>query len=250
MSFSAQEEQENEIEALQSIYPLELSILSPGPPAHLSLLLECDLGHSLTLDITYTPNYPETLPEWTFVNPSKEITDQDLELLTTQSQQFAQESLGMAMIFSLAEYIKEQLIIIIHERLKAQEEEQERILLAQELAEKERLAGTKVTQESFQNWKSEFAAEIRALKKSGATLSPAMQAFAVVSKLFQDTSKNGKLTGRQLFERDSSLATGDMALMDETDVAVDFTLFEGLEDLDLEDEQENQVLAGLRDEDD
>ena len=58
--------------------------------------------------------------------------------------------------------------------------------------------------------------------------------------LKQAKEVNKKLTGRQLFERDASLANSDLAFIKEGDavegVSVDETLFQDLEDLDLDDE--------------
>ena len=258
---NCEEEQANELEALQSIYPEELRIHEDQKGLELDILWDADAvfqlpfvqnvsweGLCLTLRVRYTPNYPEELPELSFVDPFDGLTDSDLDRLLENCEDFAQDLVGMAMIFSLVEHIKEQLLSILSERITREKNELERELLAQEEDERLRSAGTKVTRESFADWQRKFGEEILCLKKSGGTLSPAMQAFAAVAKLFEEKSST-KLTGRQLFEKDTSLATADVAFLDENDVDVDYSLFEGIEDLELEDE-ENQVLAGgLSDED-
>jgi hypothetical protein len=49
--------------------------------------------------------------------------------------------------------------------------------------------------------------------------------------------------GRQLFERDATLATSDAKCIEEGDVAVDMSLFEQeLGNLDIEDEDEEDVM--------
>ena len=60
----------------------------------------------------------------------------------------------------------------------------------------------------------------------------------------------GKLTGRQLFEKDKTLASSDVKMVGTSGVdddVVDFSLFEeGLEDLDDDEDEENDVLAQIR----
>jgi len=81
-----------------------------------------------------------------------------------------------------------------------------------------RFEGTKVTVETFLKWKKDFDREQEEIK---------MQTQAAVSK---------KPTGKQLFETNESLFK-DVA--DETEVAVDETLFQDLDDLDLDDDDED-----------
>lgn len=51
--------------------------------------------------------------------------------------------------------------------------------------------------------------------------------------------QNKKLTGRQLFEKDASLVKSDLEfLKDEEAVCVDESLFQDLDDLDLDDESD------------
>jgi len=45
-------------------------------------------------------------------------------------------------------------------------------------------------------------------------------------------------TGKQLFEHDSSLFTSDLQLLNEEAIEVDETLFQNLDDLDLDDDGE------------
>ena len=48
--------------------------------------------------------------------------------------------------------------------------------------------------------------------------------------------KNKKLTGKQLFERDSTLIDSDIQFLTDKGVKVDESLFQDLDDLELEDE--------------
>lgn len=86
--------------------------------------------------------------------------------------------------------------------------------------------GTRVTVESFLAWQKTFL-ERRTLQRK---------------KQKEELAAKGKLTGRQLFMRDTSLNDSDLQFRQaegET-VAVDESLFEDLEDLDLGDEDDDE----------
>lgn len=279
-----EEEQANELEALGAIFPEEFEIVDAGPPASLSLRLtwspetlrqrlpfrpdllppggQIDTGFSLSLDVKYTPTYPDTLPSIAFSRVSQDsededakdiFTEEDLESLTQQTIDYAESSLcGMAMVFALSEFATECLLDILNTRIEKEAAAIDAEEEAKEAAERARTAGTKVTRESFAAWRTSFLAESKALAASGAVLTGAMAAMVAVAmsgSMDNSTTKSGgakKLTGRQLFERDTALATADMALLDDTDVAVDITLFEGLAiDDEGNDEEDQGVLAGL-----
>ena len=74
--------------------------------------------------------------------------------------------------------------------------------------------------ESFLKWKASFDKEMKELKKTN-----------------QETS-NKKPTGKQLFERDENLFTSDLQYINEDQVEVDESLFQDLDELDLDDDGE------------
>ncbi|ORE11420.1 UBC-like protein [Rhizopus microsporus var. microsporus] len=191
------EEQKNEIEALQSIYPDEFE-------------------GALSLHVIYTPNYPDELPEY------------EIEIIQGQ----AEESIGMAMVFSLVMIIKEELDNIVLDVKRAEEELVKEKKRKEEEAEQAKFVGTKVTRDSFLDWKKKFDAEI-AEKDAVARAQKAKEL-------------KGKLTGRQLFEQDKTLAMSDASYMDEGDVSVDVSQFDkedraGAFDDQYKDEEENPV---------
>ena len=250
---------QDEIEALESIYPDEFQLLSPYK-AQLDISDWSDSSFpnlNLHLQIEFPETYPNDIPiiDYTLLNQEEEeeeeqeiLTYEDLENLKTKVELESKENVGMAMIFTLVEFIKEELPRIYKEKQDIQEQIRLEKLAKLEQEELARKQGTICTIESFNAWLSTFLQEIKSIKNSGGVLTPAMEAIAAGSKLFQVKSLNGKLNGRQLFEKDVSLATADMAFLDENDVAVDITLFD-LENLGLEEDEENQVLMGLSDED-
>jgi hypothetical protein len=143
----------------------------------------------------------------------------------------------MAMVFHLVSYIQENLADLVtghkerkEQELLRQEMEQRK---QQELEEKRRF-GTRVTRELFFKWKAEFDQEMQALQSAE-------------DKARLEAKKN-KLTGRQLFEQDKNLVQSDAAYMEEGDLTVDASLFEG-EDLYITDEEEEERNIALSDSD-
>ena len=99
------------------------------------------------------------------------------------------------------------------------------------LFEQKRFEGTKVTVESFLKWKAAFDKEMLELKRSKAEKS------------------DKKLTGKQQFERDENLYESDLQMLNEEAIEVDESLFQNLDDLDLDDDGEEWV-PGDDDDDD
>lgn len=60
--------------------------------------------------------------------------------------------------------------------------------------------------------------------------------IACGKKKQQDENKLKKLTGKQLFERDSTLNESDIQFISEAGVKVDESLFQDLDDLDLDED--------------
>merc|ERR1712241_473123 len=116
-----------------------------------------------------------------------------------------------------------------NDRLKFEAEEAIRIQKElEEEEERKKLEGTKVTIESFLAWKAEFDAEMYAKKSVEA------QAKKEKEKV--------KKSGRELFMTDTTLIQSDVKFLAEAgDVAitVDESLFEDMEDLDLEDDSDD-----------
>jgi len=225
------EEQTNEIAALESIYPDEFTVLSDDPHCfHITVCSE-DTGneedetYSTTLQFTYTQTYPDEAPLYE-VTEDGNVDDEDRTKITELLQQQIEENLGMAMVFTLVSATQEFLNNKVDEDKKLQTEEQRKKEEAEDRAreeEEQKLKGTLVTIETFLAWKDKFDQERLAEKKK---------------KLPSEQSK--KLTGKQLFEKDHTLYDSDMALLDESDrVEVDESLFQEMEDLDLELEDED-----------
>lgn len=226
-------EQLDEIEAIESIYSEEVDIIGDSPhrftiPAKTEDYddEEKEGGMQILMKFTFPNKYPEEKPEIEF-EESDNIEDEHLKELRVHLDGVAEENLGMPMVFSIVseaiqwlgdtnDRLKEEAAEAIRKRKEADDEE-----------ERKKLEGTKVTIESFLAWKAEFDAEIEAAKKD----------------LKAKVKKDGKKTGRELFMTDMTLNDSDLKFLAETGdtaITVDESLFEDMEDLDIEDGEDSE----------
>ncbi|KAF9168679.1 RWD domain-containing protein 1 [Actinomortierella ambigua] len=232
------EEQNNELEALESIYPDEFEEISRDPGEFRIHIVpdeqDDENTYELKLYVKYTDTYPDTLPEFSLENVEDELEPEDLETVLQKVTAAGEEAIGMGMVFSMASMAKEALTeVIVSNKERREREAEERARLEME-AEERAKAGTKVTPESFSAWKQKFDAEMSEKERIEKGL-----------RREQDP-KLSKPTGRQLFERDHSLAKSDAAFVEEGDVDVDITQFERITIQDDEDDDNNDVLRNLR----
>uniref|UniRef100_A0A6M2E527 RWD domain-containing protein n=1 Tax=Amblyomma tuberculatum TaxID=48802 RepID=A0A6M2E527_9ACAR len=224
-----QEEQKNEIEALESIYPSELEIVETDPYHAFTIDIKADASEgpedeqmSVKLKFTYVPRYPEEGPLIEAVE-YENMTEEDIDALMTILKEQVQENVGMVMIFTLVsastEWLNQHTETVKFNKAEAKRIQKEK----DEEAERVKFEGTRVTVESFLAWKSKFDAELEEIRNKDKTL-----------------IASGKLTGRELFEKDQNLVDSDLQFMQdgEEDVKVDESLFQELEDLDLEELEE------------
>lgn len=222
------EEQKSEIEALESIYYGDFQLLSAEPQYKFSIPIkteeyepDSENGLSCDLVITYTSKYPEESPIIEIENPENFEEDYETNLLTYLDEQI-KENLGMVMIFTIVSAAQEWLNVK-WEQIKKEKDEKAALKLKQEEeAEQKRFEGTRVTVETFMKWKQRFEEETGIAKKR---------------ELLEKEGK--KLTGRELFMSDNTLNESDLKFLDEGDaVKVDESLFQDLDDLDLDDEED------------
>ncbi|XP_074114463.1 RWD domain-containing protein 1 [Cotesia typhae] len=221
-------EQHEEIEALDSIYSGELQILETNPHKFMLTIKseeyepESENGLSCDLEFTYTAKYPEEPLEIRIENPEN-FEDGDEEKLLKHLKEQMEENLGMVMVFTLVSAAQEWLNVQ-WDRIKLHREEHAaKKLIEEEEAERKRFEGTRVTVETFMKWKEQFDEEMGHNKRRELAL--------IQSK---------KLTGREMFMTDKTLNESDLKFLDEGDaVKVDESLFQNLDDLDLNDNDSN-----------
>ncbi|KAL2084841.1 hypothetical protein ACEWY4_020359 [Coilia grayii] len=235
------EEQRNELEAIESIYPDSFTVLSEDPVSF-TITVTSEAGENdetveVTLKFTYVEKYPDEPPLWE-IHSQENLEDSDAQDVLQLLQQQAEENLGMVMIFTLVTAVQEKLNEIVDQIKSRQEEEKRRKEKELEEAEKKAFQGTVVTIENFLSWKANFERDMSELKKRKL-------------KEEEQAGKN-KLTGKQLFERDHNLDTSDIQFLEEAgnNVEVDESLFQDIDDLDLdEDDPDFDPLALGSDED-
>merc|ERR1712048_102795 len=66
---------------------------------------EQDNHVGVSLHVTYTPEYPDSAPEWSLEDIK--LPDEKKKVLQTQVQEVIDSSLGMAMIYTVAESIQD-----------------------------------------------------------------------------------------------------------------------------------------------
>ncbi|KAJ2780157.1 rwd domain-containing protein [Coemansia javaensis] len=230
------EEQASEIEILQSIYPDELELHGPGEFSIAIAVDEEDVRPcALSLRIKYTPEYPDQLPEF-----SVEVVDgadgaepplpppgetdavldaDDIAALCETVRGTGEESLGIAMVFSMAAALKEAAGQRLAAKTDALRKSREARLQREIAAEQAKFIGTMVTRDSFLAWKAKFEAEAEAA--GAAADSPEARAARRAGPRPED-----RPTGRQLFEQDRSLAKSDSRFLADGDTSVDASLFD------------------------
>jgi len=225
---SCAEEQKGEIEALESIYTGDIEILETKPFYKFTIPIQTESknhdsleGMKCQLQFAYTANYPSEPPEIEIID-DEGMEEEHIKKLFEHLNTEAENNLGMVMIFTLVSAAQEYLNVLHDNLLEEKEKERVRLLEEEEEAEKKRFEGTRVTVETFLAWKASFDAEISALHKSK-----------------KETEK--KLTGKELFLRDSKLNESDLQFLQDGDVAVqiDESLFQDLDDLELDDDDDS-----------
>lgn len=245
MSRNYQEDQANEVEALDSIYCGDMEILSSDPhkfkipiATEEYLAEEEENGLACKLVFTFTPTYPDEAPE-VEIEDQINFEDNHEKMLLEHLHKTIEENIGMEMIFSLVSSAQEFLNERWDDHKRDLEEAKAQKLREQEEAERKKFEGTRVTVETFMKWKLEFE-----------------ESTGIAAKR-EKTNDNKKLTGRELFMRDNTLNESDIKyLMEAGDsiekVKIDESLFQDIGELELDDDDDDDEdwVPGDEDDDD
>lgn len=223
------EEQAQEIEVLESIYPDEFEKISDKEILiRVALDTPSDRAHCLLLSIVYPDTYPEVVPDISVTVAENEDSEeydsdgsgesdeddeatreakvalhmseqvefdatclQDLEQILSSE---AESQIGIPMVFALATQLKEEAELMFDKILKDMNDAYEQRSREREQKEQQKFSGTKVTRELYLEWREKFRAEMK------------IEELQEAKRL---AMHNGKLTGRQIFERGLAGADDD-----------------------------------------
>lgn len=250
-----EEEQRQELEILESIYPDELTLLSseyPGIQLQVDVKLDpvpkedssftadsISNEHVLHVQFNLPEKYPDEAPEILIEaeeipkNEAEEDEDEEeeeqeydehgnpifskfdnipdkihfdefipdfIEKLHIQIEE--DMLLGMQMCFGIISNIKESGEQWFQERLSELEKEHDKIILEREREEQKKFRGTKVTKESYLEWRSKFRQELGLNERDEQRRLDA---------------HHGRLSGRQIFEQglagDEDIAAEDESML-------------------------------------
>lgn len=233
------EEQRNEIEALESIYPDEIEVVSVEPFHIFNVtvkpteLKDTDETASCTVQFQYVANYPDEAPKFK-ITDTENLEEEHEDVLVELINEQITENLGMVMVFTIVSAVQEKIAKIVEDRARKEVEDKQRAEREKEEAEQKRFEGTKVTVDSFLAWKAKFDAEMEEIK---------------LRKLKENPEPKG-LTGKELFIRDETLNESDVLFLQSEDanVEVDESLFQDMDDLDIEDDDDLNVDLDISDE--
>uniref|UniRef100_H3D288 RWD domain-containing protein 1 n=1 Tax=Tetraodon nigroviridis TaxID=99883 RepID=H3D288_TETNG len=209
------EEQRNELEAIESIYPESFTAVLSDDPTSFTITVTSDPGDSgetveATIKFTYVEKYPDEPPLWE-IHSQENLEERDAQDILTLLQQQVEENLGMVMIFTLVTAVQEKLNEIV-DVMKNEEK-------------------TEGGEAGRQGQADGSRAVLRTLSPSNSITGGPPEASADLLKL-------SPLSGKQLFERDRNLDTSDIQFLEDAgnNVEVDESLFQDIEDLDLDED--------------
>lgn len=152
------------------------------------------------LQVRYPQDYPDAAPHLDIIAlpnapPHSEFSvADDRDQLLESIVETVQESLGMAMVFTLVSALKESAEQLVQDRRDAAARVQEDALLAAEREENKKFHGTPVTPETFLKWREGFLKEMEEKERTEEE-----ERLAELKKA--KIKEPVKLTGRQLWER-------------------------------------------------
>ena len=221
------EEQTEEREVLDSIFPEEItdvdettyrvSIALEQPDSLSTAQGENDdddqvPAPTILLQVQYPESYPDEAPRLDIQNPPNAAKYAYLDVhgdkarLLDSLAATVDENLGMAMVFALVTTLKDSAELLIAERVRAVEAEQEMEAAAAEREENRKFEGTKVTRETFLEWSRTFKKEVEEESRRRE-----VEREEELKK--KRVKEEKKMTGRELWEK--GIATSKVGEEDE-----------------------------------
>ncbi|OAK98869.1 RWD-domain-containing protein [Phaeosphaeriaceae sp. SRC1lsM3a] len=203
------EDQQEEREVLESIFPEEITDVSE---TEFRILITLDDGRhedeeredeqpTIILNVQYPPNYPDEAPRLDITQPPNAPRHQWLDIhedktrLLSSLDETIEENLGMAMIFTLVTVLKDSAELLMTERQNAKQALADIEAAKVEEEENKKFQGEAVTRESFLAWRERFMKEQEDEEKRVVEEKEAEDKKARVKK------EEKKMTGRELWEK-------------------------------------------------
>ncbi|THX13937.1 RWD-domain-containing protein [Aureobasidium pullulans] len=229
------EEQTEEREVLDSIFPEEITDISETEyrvSIQLEVTEEDDSTEfplttgerrltfskaTLILSVSYPEDYPDVAPRLDLSAPPNAPKHKHLDIQEDKTRLLdgltatIEENLGMAMVFTLVTTIKDEAELLIAERQQAVQAAKDMEAAEAEAEENRKFEGTKVTRETYLDWSRRFKEEMADIKKKAEEQREAEE------KKKRGGKEEKKMSGRELWE--SGIAT--RAFVDEDDDGAD-----------------------------
>ncbi|KAG9995201.1 RWD-domain-containing protein, partial [Aureobasidium melanogenum] len=171
------EEQTEEREVLDSIFPEEITDIS-DTEYRVSIQLEVtedeestEAPPTLILSVSYPEDYPDVAPRLDLSAPPNAPKHKYLDIQEDKARLLdgltatIEENLGMAMVFTLVTTLKDEAELLIAERQKAVQAKRDMEIAEAEAEENRKFEGTKVTREVYLEWSRKFKEEMAEPKK-------------------------------------------------------------------------------------
>lgn len=228
------DEQKEEREVLDSIFPDEIQDIS-DTAYRVSIALDLpsdaeplDEPLVILLNVSYPEAYPDVAPNLDITSPPNaprhpllDVAADKAQLLDALSSTI-EDSMGMAMVFTLVATLKDSAETLMADRQRQEQEIKDVAAREQEQQENRKFEGEKVTRDRFLEWREKFKKEmeekVRQQREEEEAEMKGKRGTRVEEK---------KLTGRQLWER------GLIGKVDEGDGEAD-GIVEGTEKLKVE----------------
>ncbi|KAH3918194.1 hypothetical protein HBH56_033050 [Parastagonospora nodorum] len=203
------EDQQEEREVLESIFPAEITDVSE---TEFRIAIKLDDGRheddeteeeepTIILNVQYPPNYPDEAPRLDITQPPNapkhiylDIQEDKSRLLSSLTETI-EENLGMAMVFTLVTVLKDSAELLITERQNAKQALADIEAAKLEEEENKKFQGEAVTRESFLAWRERFYGEQEEMERRAIEEKEAEDKKARVKK------EEKKMTGRELWEK-------------------------------------------------
>ncbi|EHY56068.1 hypothetical protein ABEF92_004182 [Exophiala dermatitidis] len=228
------EEQKEEREVLDSIFPDEITDISENS-FRITIPLDVPSDNhddessptqppTIILNVTYPESYPDVAPHLDITSPPNAPKHPQLDISVDKSQLLdalqptIEDSLGMAMVFTLVTTLKEAAEVLISDRIRQAEEARELEVREREEQENRKFHGTMVTRERFLEWREKFRKEMEEKEKKQKEEEEMEQRKGRGPS--GGRGEGQKLTGRQLWERGLVGKVDDDGVEDEGDEGV------------------------------